>query len=154
MNENSLAVLEARAGFGKSMVAKEVVQVAEKLARPHLVVRTTEGSESSLGVWSSLCAHILSSMDPKPDLLDHLQSEFGMKELQWLNDLLPPSFRVSDEAVQEEAREDEEGGAHRRGPEHCKLKRQAAAVKPPLALLLRSLVVHALPFIFFVEDLQ
>jgi len=79
MNESSLTVLEARAGFGKSMVAKEVAQVAEKLTLPHLVVWTTEGDESSLGVWSSLCAHILSSMDPKPDLLNHLPSEFSMK---------------------------------------------------------------------------
>jgi hypothetical protein len=107
VNAASLTVLEARAGFGKSMMAKETVQVAEALKLPNLVVSTSEDDEANMGIWITICENLLSRMEKEKesgdvDLLAYLPAECGVEQVIWISDYLPHKYRVKEESMSDE----------------------------------------------------
>ena len=155
VNKTSVSVLEARAGFGKSMVANEIIAMSEKMALPHLVVRTVAGDEAILQVWTKLCHHLIDivawgSKAPL-DLLKFLPPECTVNELSVLNDYLPADFRVIIE--KDESNPDDEDDEDYNDND-ADLVAKASIRLQLFSHLIRNLVVKVSPFIFVIEDLH
>jgi hypothetical protein len=153
VSETSITCLEARAGFGKTLTAGEIMSVAQELQLPSHVVRTSETDEGTFGIWIQLCDHLLKTI-PKKDigsgtgeLVYHLPGNCGTTELSWLNDLLPPEWRVKDEELDAHDPDAATQSEERRAP-NSNLKMNL------FAQLLRSLIEMVSPFVFQIEDLQ
>ena len=154
VSESSITILEARAGFGKSITAGEIIKVAQELKLPYMVVRTSIEDEGSFGIWTSFCAELLRIIprdkigEGTGDLVYHLPGDCGIQELHWLNDLLPAAWRVQDREL--ENSDDPyafAAGVDGRAP-NSNLKLNL------FASLIKSLVEMAGQFILLVEDLQ
>ncbi|GMI30728.1 hypothetical protein TeGR_g13717 [Tetraparma gracilis] len=162
INASSTTLLEARAGFGKSMLANEIVQVASTLNIPHYIARASEDNESNLRVWIELCASLLRTAENSNggadvDLLGHLPSGCGTTELYWLNDYLPTKYRVTESMLRAEQNDDSDDyddlGKHLleesfAGTANTSVKLQL------FGSILHSLALQVAPFVFVIEDLQ
>jgi hypothetical protein len=157
----STTILEARAGFGKSMVADEVVAIANKLHLPHLVSRTSSSDRSNLKVWADLCCHLIHLVEqtmgdeadeyPSLSLLKHLPEELGIAELSWLNELLPSKYRVTEKQLRED---NPDSNIHDLVASAEDGRANSILKLDIFGHLLKSLVQAVPPFIFVIEDLQ
>ncbi|GMI39060.1 hypothetical protein TeGR_g1072, partial [Tetraparma gracilis] len=164
INASSNTLLEARAGFGKSTLANEIVQIAASLKIPHFVARASQDNESNLRIWIELCAALLRTAaedgsEDSVDLLDHLPSACGITQLYWLNDFLPARYRVTEAELRVEHNDDSDDDAEAGGllheEDHTHSSTANASVKLQLfGNLLHSLALLVAPFVFVIEDLQ
>ncbi|GMI20721.1 hypothetical protein TeGR_g7248, partial [Tetraparma gracilis] len=163
INASSTTLLEARAGFGKSMLANEIVQVAATLKIPHYIARASEDNESNLHVWVELCAALLRTAEngnggANVDLLDHLPSGCSTTELYWLNAYLPAEYRVTESmlrAEQNDNSDDDDDDVGKLLRDDSRANVANASVKLQLfGNLLHSLALQVAPFVFVIEDLQ
>jgi hypothetical protein len=143
--------------------------VVSKLKLPHFVARTKEGKESNCNVWASLANHLITTLEKQNDggkisLLGHLPEECGVVELSWLNSVLPPSYRVTEQELlahygDVEGDGDGDGdGVEKMGSlvdDAMATNKGNATVKIQIfSSLLRSLILSLSPFVFVIEDLH
>jgi predicted ATPase len=140
-NESSINLIEAKAGFGKSVVAREVSDIARELGIPTVVTATASGEETQFGIWIKLCAYLIGELEKEGstiDLLEHLPEECSVAELRILRDVLPLSYDVGEDFSFEDK------AAHT----------TIAARTALFGRLLESLILAVSPIVFVIEDLQ
>ena len=145
--------------------------MVSKLKLPHFVARTKEGKESNCNVWASLANHLITTLEKQNDggkisLLGHLPEECGVVELSWLNSVLPPSYRVTEQELlahygDVEGDDDGDGdGVEKMGSldnvdfEDAMAANKGNATVKMFSSLLRSLILSLSPFVFVIEDLH